>query len=250
MTAEKRISQYSKAQRVFPELAQPDLPAVMHEVLPYSGRTSVRSRLDDGPVVVDGHIRSSTISIHNLHLHGELFTNYLRARHETFIVGRGWKLPEVDGMEFDQYDTPLSRCVVLHEYGEILAGIRLTPTTARCGAYTYMIRDAQLGLLPDIPQDLLFMEAPVKDHIWEATRLFVSHHVSAERRHRVQTILMQQMALSAQELGISHIIGIVPSVFQRWMKRIGMSAFPVGPTLEIEGDRTQAAMMRVGVRSN
>lgn len=250
MTAEKRITQYSKAQRVFPDLARPELPIAKGTFSAQLAEPARGSRLGEGPVIVDGHVRASTISIHNLHLHGDLFTSYLRARHETFIVGRGWKLPEVDGMEFDQYDTPLSRCVVLHEYGEILAGIRLTPTTARCGAYTYMIRDAQLGMLPDIPADLLFMEAPVKDHIWEATRLFVSHNVSSDRRLKIQTILMQQMALSAQELGISHIIGIVPAVFQRWMKRIGMSAFPVGPLLSIEGDRTQAAMMRVGVRSN
>ena len=41
--------------------------------------------------------------------------------------------------------------------------MRLTPTTARCGIYSYMIRDAQRGLIDTIPHDLLYEEAPVSD---------------------------------------------------------------------------------------
>ena len=189
-------------------------------------------------------VKATTLSTLNSHEYGELFPNYLKARHDVFIKQRGWDLPETSGMEFDQYDTPLSKCIVLHEYGQILAGIRLIPTTARCGGSTYMLKDAQLGLLNDIPRDALFFEAPVREHVWEATRLFVSRRVAAERRMQVQTILMEQMSVSAS-LGATHIIGIMPAQFPRWMKRIGMSAFPVGPILEINGDRTQAAMMDV-----
>ncbi len=92
-------------------------------------------------------MQTTTLSFRNMHVHGELFTDILRARRESFIVQRKWDLPEVDGMEFDQYDTPQSRWIAVHHLGDVLAGIRLTPTTARCGIYTYMIRDAQLGLL-------------------------------------------------------------------------------------------------------
>ena len=41
----------------------------------------------------------------------------------------------------------LSIIVAVHEYGQVLGGLRMTPTTARCGIYSYMIRDAQRGLL-------------------------------------------------------------------------------------------------------
>ncbi|MEQ6249968.1 acyl-homoserine-lactone synthase [Sulfitobacter sp. HNIBRBA3233] len=200
--------------------------------------------LPTSPVDEPG-IRVTTLDFTTIHQHGELFVNYLRARRETFIDHKGWDLPQVSGMEFDQYDTPLSKWVILHEYGEILAGIRLTPTTARCGQSTYMIKDAQDGLLPSIPRSVLFFEAPVNDKIWEATRLFVSQRVTAKRRGRVQTILMEQMAITARGLGCSYIIGIVPAVFHRWCKRIGMSAFPAGPVMELDGDRSQAAMMKM-----
>ncbi len=116
----------------------------------------------------------TTLSFENMHNHGELFANMLRARHKTFIEHRNWDLPEANGMEFDQYDTPASRWIAVHEFGRVLAGVRLTPTTARCGIYSYMIRDAQLGLLDSIPSDLLFEEAPVGAHIWESSRVFVS----------------------------------------------------------------------------
>lgn len=120
-------------------------------------------------------MQTTTLSFANLHNHGELFANLFRARRQSFIVQNNWDLPEAMGMEYDQYDTPASRWVAVHEFGEILAGIRLTPTTARCGIYSYMIRDAQMGLLDTIPQDLLYEEAPVADYIWESSRVFVSH---------------------------------------------------------------------------
>ena len=119
-------------------------------------------------------MQTTTLSFQNFHSHGSLFSNVLRARRETFIVQRKWDLPEADGMEFDQYDTPQSRWIAVHEDGVVLAGIRLTPTTARCGIYSYMIRDAQAGLLDTIPQNLLYEKAPVSPFVWETSRVFIA----------------------------------------------------------------------------
>ena len=79
-------------------------------------------------------MQTTTLSFANMHNHGELFANVFRARKQSFIDLKKWPLPEVDGMEFDQYDTPMSRWVAIHENGRVLAGVRLTPTTARCGS--------------------------------------------------------------------------------------------------------------------
>ncbi|WP_236628100.1 MULTISPECIES: acyl-homoserine-lactone synthase [unclassified Sulfitobacter] len=180
-----------------------------------------------------------------MHNHGELFVNFMRARREVFIQSKGWDLPEVDGMEFDQYDTPRARWIVLHEYGEVLGGVRLTPTTSQCGQYSYMIRDAQQGLIDTIPRDVLFFKAPVNPTVWEATRLFLAPSIPSQRRMELQRLLLARMATAAAEMNASHVIGIVPAVFSRWMTRLGvMSAVPVGPVLNIDGDRTQAALMR------
>jgi N-acyl-L-homoserine lactone synthetase len=190
-------------------------------------------------------MQTTTLSFQNMHVHGPLFTNVLKARHESFIVQRKWDLPTVDGMEFDQYDTPQSRWIAVHHFDRVLAGIRMTPTTARCGIYTYMIRDAQRGLLDTIPADLLYFEAPVAAHVWEASRVFVAHDVPASLRMSVQAALMSEMVRTARENGASQLLGLCPRVWMRWMRRLGYSTEHVGPCLDIGGTENQAIMMNL-----
>lgn len=174
----------------------------------------------------------TTLSFDNLHNHGELFANMLRARHRTFIERNNWELPQADGMEFDQYDTPASRWIAVHEFGHVLAGVRLTPTTARCGIYSYMIRDAQMGLLDSIPSDLLYEKAPVGAHIWESSRVFVSDSVPAKLRLRVQCSLIDEMVRAARSFGATSLIGIVPEHSPRLARRTGIDCVPAGRVIE------------------
>lgn len=190
-------------------------------------------------------MQTTTLSFANMHTHGELFADILRARRESFIVQRNWDLPEADGMEFDQYDTPQSRWIAVHHLGEVLAGIRMTPTTARCGIYSYMIRDAQLGLLDTIPANLLYGDAPVSPQVWETSRVFIASHVPAKTRTRVQASLMGQMVRSAREEGASQLIGLCPRAWMRWMRRLGYQTEHAGPCLDIGGTQNQAIMMHL-----
>lgn len=182
-------------------------------------------------------MQTTTLSFENMHNHGELFANVFRARRQTFIVQNKWDLPEADGMEYDQYDTPASRWVAVHELGRVLAGVRLTPTTARCGIYTYMIKDAQRGLLDTIPQDLLYEEAPVAEHVWESSRIFVSHDVPAKERNRVQMHLISEMTKSARQLGASNVLGLIPENGPRWGRRVGLDIDVIGRVMQIGDTR-------------
>ena len=178
----------------------------------------------------------ATLSFENMHQHGALFPNLLRARHQTFIVRNNWSLPETDGMEYDQYDTPASRWVAVHENGRVLAGVRLTPTIARCGIYTYMIKDAQDGLLADsIPPTLLWEKAPVKAHVWESSRVFVCEDVPAKDRMKVQMKLISEMVGSARQLGATSLIGFIPDRSRRLARRIGLDCVPTGPVIDFDG---------------
>jgi N-acyl-L-homoserine lactone synthetase len=177
----------------------------------------------------------TTLSYDNLHNHGELFANMFRARHRTFIEQNKWNLPSTNGMEFDQYDTPASRWVAVHENGEVLAGIRLTPTTHRCGMYSYMIRDAQIGLLDSIPNTLLYAEAPVAENIWESSRVFVSEAVPSKMRLRVQLQLRHEMVVSARHLGATSVLGLIPENSRRLGRRVGLDCEPAGPIMDIDG---------------
>lgn len=189
-------------------------------------------------------MRTTTLSFENLHQHGELFANMLRARHELFIRHNHWDLPEALGMEYDQYDTPASRWVVVHDdAGTVLAGNRLTPTTTKCGIYTYMIRDAQRGLLDTIPADLLYDEAPVGDAVWESSRLFVSHNVPAGQRRRVHAQLVVELGKAAQALGAKRCLTLLNANWPRWAGRVGVDMTAMGPVMEIEGVMNQVVSM-------
>ena len=192
-----------------------------------------------------GSIRTTTMSFATIHEHGDLLVRYLRARREIFIDRLHWNLPEADGMEFDQYDTPFCRWVILHEFGEVVAGVRLMSTTAQCGVYTYMLRDAQNGLLEGIPTDALFLPAPVNPVIWEASRFFISDAIPAARRGTVQRQLFQSMKLAAKENGAVSIIGIVPAVWSRWARRLDADATQIGAKFAIDGTWSQSVQFCV-----
>lgn len=180
-------------------------------------------------------MQTTTLSFANMHNHGELMANLFRARRQSFIVQNKWDLPEAMGMEYDLYDTPASRWVAVHQLGRILAGIRLTPTTARCGVYSYMIRDAQRGLLASIPQDLLYDTAPVDEHIWESSRVFVAHDTPQRIRRLVHAHLITEMTKTARDLGAAHVLGLIPANWPRWARRCGLSIDAAGRVMEIDG---------------
>jgi len=180
-------------------------------------------------------MQTTTLSFANLHNHGELFANLLRARRQSFIVKNNWDLPEAMGMEFDQYDTPASRWVAVHDFGRVYAGIRLTPTTARVGIYTYMIRDAQRGLLDSIPSDLLYEDAPVAENVWESSRVFVAHDTPQKLRRLVHVHLIEEMTKAARDLGATRVLGLIPANWPRWAKRRGLDAEAAGPVMHIDG---------------
>lgn len=180
-------------------------------------------------------MQTTTLSYANLHNHGELFANMFRARKQSFIIQKNWDLPQTDDMEFDQYDTPLSRWVAIHDFDRVLAGVRLTPTTARCGMYTYMIKDAQSGLLGgSIPQDLLDEAAPVESGTWEASRLFVDHSIPQSERRSVHLHLVQTMTASARDLGATQLVALVAATWPRWLKPAGLDARAIGRRMWID----------------
>lgn len=194
-------------------------------------------------------MQTTTLSFSNLHNHGELFANLFRARKQSFIIQKNWDLPESEDMEFDQYDTPQSRWVAIHERGEVLAGVRLTPTTARCGIYSYMIRDAQLGILGgDIPQDLLYGEAPVAPTTWECTRVFVSDGVPMALRREVRNAMIGAMCKSARDCGANKLITMTNSIWPRWAGRCGLEIEPVGRRMRFADGEFQCVLINLATK--
>ena len=231
----------SRASIVFPELTPSEKRGVNGVGV---GDAPAKKRKIDFSAAVEKNrtVHATTMSFASMHRYGELYVNYMQTRKKVFIDELGWNLPHADGMEFDQYDNPLCRMVVVHEYGEVLAGIRLSPTTAQVGLHSYMLRDAQLGLLDGLPSDVLFFEAPVDPMVWEATRVFITDAVPASRRPAIQRILVDKMIRTVREYGGTTIIGIVPSIYARWLRRLDLDAVPVGPRFRIDNTLNQAIL--------
>jgi acyl homoserine lactone synthase len=194
-------------------------------------------------------METTTLSFENLHNHGELFANLFRARKQSFIVEKRWELPEALDMEYDQYDTPASRWIAIHDnIGQVYGGIRLTPTTARCGIYSYMIRDAQNGHLASLPSDLLYEAAPVDPHYWECTRVFVSNAVPQMIRRRVHAHMVGAMVKSAREQGATQLIAITPANWPRWYGRCGLTAKGIGPVMRIDDGDFQCVQIDLSAK--
>lgn len=211
---------------------------------PVAVRDHVRPRPTQ-PLEDHGSIRCAELSFQNFHSYGDLFQKYLKARKSIFIDRLNWRISEADGMEFDQYDTPFCRWIVLSEFGEIVGGVRMMPTTATCGIYSYMLRDAHLGLLEDFPTDVLFIDPPVDTDCWEASRFFITDSIPGARRLQIQKRLFTEMNRVAAENGARYIIGVVPAIWSRWARRLGVTATPVGAPFAIEGSRSQSVLFEV-----
>ena len=224
----------SRGRSVFPELEPAPAGALATRPAP---DVRTMARIEDL-----GQLQTTALSYLNLHEHGNLLVRYLMARKRIFIDSLNWSLPSVDGMEFDQYDTPLCRWVVVHEFGEVLGGVRMLPTIAKCGIYSYMLRDAQNGLLESLPTDVLFIEAPVEHDVWEASRFFVTDIVPASRRLEVEQLLFKGMTQVAIDNGAKYILGIVPAIWSRWARRLGVSATPIGAKFTIDGTTSQSVL--------
>ena len=191
-------------------------------------------------------MESAALSFANLHNHGELFANILRARRDAFILNNQWDLPQTMGMEYDQYDTPQSRWIAVHEAGRVYAGVRLTPITARCGIYSYMIRDAQNGLRESIPTDLLFDDAPVDEATWEVTRGFIVSDLPASLCQKVRMKLVLEMLRTSRVEGIGRMVALLPSNWHRWAARCKLDMEAAGRNMNMGGIDYQAVWIDFG----
>lgn len=115
-----------------------------------------------------------------------LVAEYFKLRKEVFVDRKDWSLFHAEEFEFEQYDSFDTTYIVATREGRVAAGARLrrTDQTSGSGAlqYSYMIRDACLGLLPGLPDDLCYETPPQDKDVWEITRMVVDGPKALTRR--------------------------------------------------------------------
>lgn len=164
----------------------------------------------------------------------ELLKGYFSLRKNVFVDQMGWELFEDRSMEFEQYDTAHAVYLIAHEGGRVYGGARLLPTDVvqpvGYGArpYTYMIRDAYDGILPQLPADICEEVPPVFEEIWELTR-FV-----ADKTPGVGRAILDATNDFLKDEGASACLFLGPPAFMRMAKSQGYRPEPLGA---IQGNR-------------
>lgn len=185
-------------------------------------------------------MQGTTLSFSNIHDHGELFANILKARRPTQLPS-DWDDAAAGIHDFDQYDTPQSRWLAMHDDdGGVLGSLRLTPTTAQSGVYSYMMRDAQNGLLEDVPTDLLFNPAPIEETTWEMTRAHIRADLNEREMNEVRGGLIAQMMKTAQTEGFERLVALMPESWVRLTEASEFSLEAAGRVWETKQQKFQA----------
>ena len=110
--------------------------------------------------------------------HWDQVNSYLKLRKEVFVDRLDWPLFHAEDLEFEQYDSFDTTYVVASQGSKVVGGARLRRTDQFSGGgslrYSYMIRDACLGLLPGLPKNLCDAIPPLDRSIWDLTRMVVN----------------------------------------------------------------------------
>ncbi len=182
-----------------------------------------------------------------MHEHGPAFYEFLKLRREVFVDELHWDVPHNMAVEMDQYDNPTAYYSVVIERGKVIAGARVMPTTAVWGDNSYMLRDAALGKLPDIPSNLV-AGTLVDPKIWEVTRLAISHTVTSHsQRAQCLTLMMNGMlTLVARQHG-ERLISLSPILMRRTLRMLGYMADQVGSGYTDSEDGRKYAVLSLAV---
>lgn len=135
------------------------------------------------------------------HLHGAAWISHHRLRYEIFVKRQNWKLPHIDGIEFDEFDTPAARYLLwLDDDGLARGAVRLIPTIR-----PYMVQKLWPDLLDHAP--------PEDPAIWEASRFGCDHRLSPALRRRV----IVELVHACQAFGLRNAIAQYLAVMPRWI---------------------------------
>jgi len=177
------------------------------------------------------HISTRTLDLRDTELDHSLYVQCLKLRKELFINQLGWNLYESMGCEHDQYDTPAAVHTVALSGSQVIGCMRLMPTDYSQGNTTYMILDAHLGRIQNLPTGLLSEEVK-SPATWEASRLAISPKLASKERNNVLLSLMRAAIEFASSQGATSLLGLMNPAFERVFKRNGLNAYRFGPVLE------------------
>lgn len=160
------------------------------------------------------HIAFSQATAHEF---GPILEQQYRFRYEIFVQTKGYEVPTHEGMEYDQFDTPAARYIVVQDEGRIVAMCRLIPTTM-----PYMLQSLWPEFVSRIPM-------PQDNSTWESTRFSVDKRLSREKQVKAGGVLTTAIFSTALQSGVAQIITVTPRlVFKKFVSGAGVAVTEIG----------------------
>lgn len=173
-------------------------------------------------------MKTVTLDWSSIHKHGTLWFDHHKLRKKIFVDEYGWDIPHDDKVEWDQYDTPKTTYVITHEHGRVLAATRILPCSLDLPRSSYMIKDATLGRLDRIPENVAESVSEAADD-YEITRFTVDMSLSPnERNDALEACSIAAMAY-LDSVGARRVYALMPPGFIGWFRKIGIKARRAGP---------------------
>ncbi|MGH1331529.1 MAG: acyl-homoserine-lactone synthase [Paracoccaceae bacterium] len=152
-----------------------------------------------------------------------LIRAFLQLRTDVFVDQMSWNLHVYDGLEFEQYDTLSAVYIVAHKDGHVLGGARLVRTDNRSGVYGYMIRDAALGMLEGLPNNLCTEDPPTDRETWELTRFIATPGNACGKS------ILEASNGFLRSQGAKRCLFLGPPAFMRMARSMQFAPRPLGP---------------------
>lgn len=167
-------------------------------------------------------------NVHNMRYVNEFF----ELRKQVFVDDLKWEIATHKGMEFEQYDTLGAYYILAISHGKVVAGTRLCSSASGATSYSgrlkysYMLRDAWLGLLPGLPKELCLEEPPVSNKVWELTRLVCKGGIAVLRD------LLDAVLAFLYERGVERCLCLSTPVVQRLARSMGFNPIALGELVD------------------
>jgi N-acyl-L-homoserine lactone synthetase len=177
------------------------------------------------------------------HRHGTAFHEFLQLRKTFFVDSLGWDIPHDDDVEMDQYDNPCARYSLVLSRGRVVGGARAMATTSTWGKHTYMLRDALMGNLEQIPSRAMPHDI-VDREVWECTRLVVSDSLTTQsERSACLSLVVGGLINLAHREGAVELVSLSPLPLMRTLRQLGFSASRLGEPYESDSDGRRYAVL-------
>lgn len=173
-----------------------------------------------------------SFSIETAHMFGDALVSQHKLRYREFIERQGWDIPSINGLEYDQYDTPATVYFVWRDEDNIVRGVaRLNPTDR-----PYMLKDIWPHFVTEI-------ELPDTSKVWEGTRFAIDHNLDSKLRRRILGELVCAYHEYCLKNNIKQVIGLMPVfIFKRVFIRSGWPVQFIGDTHKLGRDRVVAGI--------